>query len=158
MSADQKILLPETGCVEQTEKSQFFDITSIVKNIPDGYDRVFLVDQPGLGGIKVDDKEYLRTFGPGHYDLTFMLGDKGFVEIDLGLLKHMLINSKPVAYIRTQCDSTITGMIDTADGEGVKLDRNQAMARIKLNMDRLLNEHVFTDKEIKIKYLGMSKV
>ena len=161
--ANQKIPLPKTGCVEQTEISQFFDITSAVDGFDkrislQGCDKVFLVDQPGLGGIKVDDKGYLRNFGPGHFDLTFMLGDKGFVEVDLGLLKHMLINKKPVAYVRTQCDSTIAGMIDTADVEGRELEKDQALKNIKLKMDNLINTQVFTDKDIPINELGMSKV
>ena len=42
-----------------------------------------------------------------------MLGEKGFNEIDLALLKHLLFNKKPVAFVRTQCDSAIVGIQDT---------------------------------------------
>jgi len=38
---------------------------------------VFLVDQPGIGGLKVNEAAYLETFGPGHFNWTFMLGEKG---------------------------------------------------------------------------------
>ena len=34
------------------------------------------------------------NFGPGHYDFTFMLGDKGINELDLALLKHLIYYKK----------------------------------------------------------------
>ena len=42
-----------------------------------------------------------------------MLVEKGFNEIDMALLKHLLFNKKPVAIVRTQCDSAIVGIQDT---------------------------------------------
>ena len=42
-----------------------------------------------------------------------MLVEKGFNEIDMALLKHLLFNKKPVAIVRTQCDSAIIGIQDT---------------------------------------------
>ena len=42
-----------------------------------------------------------------------MLGEKGFNELDMSLLKHLLFNGKPVAFVRTQCDATITGLQNT---------------------------------------------
>ena len=41
-----------------------------------------------------------------------MLGEKGFNEMDMNLLKHLLFNQKPLAFIRTQCDSAIRGILD----------------------------------------------
>ena len=41
-----------------------------------------------------------------------MLGEKGFNEIDMALFKHLLFNKRPVAFIRTQCDSAIVGIQD----------------------------------------------
>ena len=41
-----------------------------------------------------------------------MLVEKGFNEIDMSLLKHLLFNKKPLALVRTQCDSAINGIID----------------------------------------------
>ena len=41
-----------------------------------------------------------------------MLGEKGFNEMDMALLKHLLHNKKPMAFIRTQCDSAINGIVD----------------------------------------------
>ena len=42
-----------------------------------------------------------------------MLGEKGFNELDMSLLKHLLFNGKPVAFVRTQCDAAITGLQNT---------------------------------------------
>ena len=39
-----------------------------------------------------------------------MLGEKGLNEIDMALLKHLLFNNKPLAFVRTQCDSAISGI------------------------------------------------
>ena len=41
-----------------------------------------------------------------------MLGEKGFNEMDMSLLKHLLFNNKPIAFVRTQCDSAINGILD----------------------------------------------
>ena len=41
-----------------------------------------------------------------------MLGEKGFNEMDMSLLKHLLFNKKPLAFVRTQCDSAISGILD----------------------------------------------
>ena len=38
-----------------------------------------------------------------------MLGEKGFNELDLNLLKHLIHNKKPLVFIRTQCDSAVIG-------------------------------------------------
>ena len=32
----------------------------------------------------------ISEFGPGHFDFTFMCGDRGINEIDLLLLKHLI--------------------------------------------------------------------
>ena len=44
-----------------------------------------------------------------------MLGEKGFNEMDLSLLKHLLFNNKPVSFVRTQCDASISGIQDDYD-------------------------------------------
>ena len=54
----------------------------------------------------------MAKFGPGHFNFTLMLGEKGFNEIDMALLKHLLFNNKPLAFVRTQCDSAISGIQD----------------------------------------------
>ena len=50
-----------------------------------------------------------------------MLGEKGFNENDMALLKHLMFNNKPLAFVRTQCDSAVNGIIDKFDMEVVEL-------------------------------------
>ena len=56
----------------------------------------------------------------GHFNFTLMLGEKGFNEIDLALLKHLIFNKKPLAFVRTQCDSAIKGIQDKHGDEVLK--------------------------------------
>ena len=125
----------KTGTNETTTETAFYDITSKIVQKPDRYGKVFLCDQPGIGGLKITEAKYLSKFGPGkhielykfrlltfqiwfiyflkgHFNFTFMLGEKGFNEMDMALLKHLLHNKKPMAFIRTQCDAAINGIID----------------------------------------------
>ena len=55
----------KTGTVETTKKTTFFDVTSKVDSIPDRYNKVFIVDQPGIGGLEITEADYLTRFGPG---------------------------------------------------------------------------------------------
>ena len=66
----------------------------------------------GIGGLKITEAGYLANFGPGHFNYTLMLGEKGFNELDMKLLKHLLHNKRPVAFVRTQCDKNITSYQD----------------------------------------------
>lgn len=54
-----------TGVNECTIETQFFDITRAVNNKPDRYNKVFLCDQPGIGGLKITEANYLAKYGPG---------------------------------------------------------------------------------------------
>ena len=55
----------KTGVNETTMKTEFFDVTEAVKNKPRRYNKVFLCDQPGIGGLKINEAKYLHKFGPG---------------------------------------------------------------------------------------------
>ena len=50
-------------------------------------------------------------FCSGHFNFTLMLGDKGFNEYDMYLLKHLIHNKKPLAFVRTQCDTPINSAV-----------------------------------------------
>ena len=39
------------------------------------------------------------------------MGDKGFNELEMTLLRHLIHNKRPMSFIRTQCDSAIQGII-----------------------------------------------
>ena len=43
----------------------FYDITDKIKNKPPRYEKVFLCDQPGIGGLKIMEAGYLANYGPG---------------------------------------------------------------------------------------------
>ena len=53
------------GTHETTKETAFFDITSKITQIPERYNKVFLCDQPGIGGLEVTEMSYLQQFGPG---------------------------------------------------------------------------------------------
>ena len=54
-----------TGCNETTKQTAFYDITQKISNKPDRYDKVFICDQPGIGGLEITEAGYLNQFGPG---------------------------------------------------------------------------------------------
>ena len=54
-----------TGCNETTIKTAFYDITSKIIKKPERYDKVFICDQPGIGGLEITEAHYLSNFGPG---------------------------------------------------------------------------------------------
>ena len=49
-----------TGTEETTVETQFFDISSQVELTGFDYEEVFLVDQPGIGGLVIKESEYLE--------------------------------------------------------------------------------------------------
>ena len=61
----------KTGSEETTLLTEFFEITAAVTLSSTKYERVFLVDQPGIGGRKIREANYLQKFGPGCYRLIF---------------------------------------------------------------------------------------
>ena len=68
----------KVGTVETTLDSQFFDLTQHIDNLPKRYKKVFLVDQPGIGGQQVRSMDYLSTYGIGKMILKFLYLKKSF--------------------------------------------------------------------------------
>lgn len=58
-------LSAETGVNETTKVTRMFDITEKIKSLPIQYKKVFLCDQPGIGGLEIKEAGYLAKFGPG---------------------------------------------------------------------------------------------
>ena len=54
-----------TGTHETTRTTAFYDLTNQIVQKPSRYDKVFICDQPGIGGLEVTEASYLRRFGPG---------------------------------------------------------------------------------------------
>ena len=61
----------QTGTQETTLETTFFDITSKMDSLPDRYQRVFIADQPGIGGLQVTEADYLAKYGPGNLNKCF---------------------------------------------------------------------------------------
>ena len=61
----------QTGVNETTVETAFYEITDKVSNKPERYGKVFLCDQPGIGGLKTTEAGYLANFGPGMFNVSF---------------------------------------------------------------------------------------
>lgn len=96
--------LAQTGEEETTLQTSFYDVTHLMKIKPRRYNRIFIVDQPGIGGLKITEACYYNRFGVGHFNYTFVLSDKGFNELDLKIVKHLIHHKRPLSIIRSQCD------------------------------------------------------
>ena len=50
----------KTGLVECTEQTKFYDFSSAFREKLEGsdYDNIFFVDQPGIGGAKINRKDF----------------------------------------------------------------------------------------------------
>ena len=57
--------LADTGCNETTKETTFYEITEKITNKPNRYSKVFICDQPGIGGLEITEAGYLNKFGPG---------------------------------------------------------------------------------------------
>ena len=51
--------------IETILKTTFYDVTSKIQSIPDRYNKVFIADQPGIGGLRVTETDYMTRYGPG---------------------------------------------------------------------------------------------
>lgn len=148
------------GVNECTIETEFFDITNNISNKPDRYDKVFLCDQPGIGGLKITEAGYLANFGPGHFNFTIMLGEKGFNEMDMSLLKHLLFNKKPLVFVRSQCDSSISGIKDDHEEEhNEEITDDQAMVKLRKEFSAYIEKEVISqlenDLNMDIFYIGL---
>jgi len=72
------------------------------------------------------------------------LGEKGFNELDLSLLKHLLHNKKPLAFVRTQCDSAIIGIQDAYESEnnGADIDFEEALKTLERSFQTYIRKEV----------------
>ena len=98
-----------------------------------------------------------------------MLAEKGFNEMELNLLKHLLKNKKPVVFVRTKCDCELVGLKhqgqsgDTeesdSDSDDSEEDENKSfedgMNIIKKALKDLICKEVLIDNDVKMKHLGL---
>jgi len=108
----------KTGTTETTIDTNFFDVTQAFNKVLTPHTtHVFFVDQPGIGGAKINRAGYLEKFSPGHYDLTFVLGQNGLNEDAIFLLDHLQHHKKPLFFIRTKVDADLCKGFETSDSE-----------------------------------------
>ena len=115
-----------------------------------------------IKGLQIKEAEYLQKFGPGHFDFTFMLGEKGFNEMELNLLKHLLKNNKPVVFVRTKCDADLNLLIhQDSDSEDLdnfhdpKILKERGMQSIKKDLENFINNKVLINEDIQMNKLGI---
>jgi len=98
-----------TGCIETTTETEFYDVSAgFAKELNSSNIRsVFFCDQPGIGGNTITRSGYLKRFSPGHFDLTFVLGQNGLNEDEIFLLKHLKMYGRPLMFIRNKIDADL---------------------------------------------------
>ena len=64
-----------------------------------------------------------------------MLGEKGFNEIDMLLLKHLIYNGKECCFVRTQCDTQINGILDNSEEISAERAFNQLKSEFRTYMN-----------------------
>lgn len=64
-----------------------------------------------------------------------MLGEKGFNEIDMLLLKHLIYNEKKCCFVRTQCDTQINGILDNTEETSAERAFNQLKDEFRIYMN-----------------------
>jgi len=99
----------KSGATETTVETDFYDITNVVKSLCPGQEipKVFLCDQPGIGGIKISAQSYFETFTPGHYDFTVFCSASRLTENEIWLTKHLDNYQKDYMVVRTKVDSDL---------------------------------------------------
>lgn len=151
----------DTGVNETTKDTAFYDITDTIIDDSHGYDYVFLVDQPGIGGKDITESNYLQKYGPGHFDFTFLLSDNGFNEYDQNLLDHLMRNNRPCSYIRTKCDTSIFGIQEQYENNDAEIDDERAFAELRTKTLNFMQNEVMskidTPTQLDILFIGQPK-
>merc|ERR1712227_285792 len=128
----------KTGTTETTIDTNFFDVTQAFNGVLTPLTtHVFFVDQPGIGGTKINRAGYLEKFSPGHYDLTFVLGQNGLNEDANFLLDHLQHHKKPLFFIRTKVDADLCKGYETSDSED-DLDSKITFQDVKIATEKLV--------------------
>jgi len=128
----------KTGTTETTIDTSFFDVTQAFNEVLTPLTtHVFFVDQPGIGGAKINRAGYLEKFSPGHYDLTFVLGQNGLNEDAIFLLDHLQHHKKPLFFIRTKVDADLCKGYVTSDSED-DLDSKITFQDVKIATEKFV--------------------
>jgi len=101
----------KTSHIETTLFTTFYEVSSAfsVEMRQTILEHIFLVDQPGVGGLNINRAQYLARFGPGHFDLTFVLGTTGLNEDEQYMLKHLDVYNRDLVFVRSKVDCDLIG-------------------------------------------------
>jgi len=158
----------KTDTTETTVKTRFYDISDfaikaihtkvsngeILGEIGDlSRIHVFLVDQPGIGGVKVSAAGYFRKFTPGHFDFTIFCTSDRLTENELFVAKHLMHYRKKFIVVRTKTDGPLN---DEFEGETSGDDYEKALSQIKTDFDNCIHNNITagTGYRIPIFYSG----
>merc|ERR1711972_972400 len=96
---------------EKLNKNQFAWLKRVEKEESRQFPKVFLVDQPGIGGQKVSAQGYMDKFAPGHYDFTMVATATRLMENEYFLMMHLQKFERPYIILRTKVDSDVTSNV-----------------------------------------------
>jgi len=112
--------------------------------------RVFLVDQPGLGGHRINRASYIKDYGVGHYEFTFLVALNGFNEDEIGLATHFHLFERDFAFVRSKLDADINGIIARK-----RITYAEANNEVRSKTENEINDHSEDMKEIKKFFIGV---
>jgi len=140
----------ETGHSEKTMETGFFDVSSAFETEIEQtiIDNVFFVDQPGIGGYKINRAGYLAKFGPGHFDLTFVLGSSGLNEDEKFIFKHLNMYNRDLVFVRSKVDADL--VVSDSESED---EPDERYNDLKKENEKLISE-LSEDHKIHSYYIG----
>jgi GTPase Era involved in 16S rRNA processing len=140
---DDFVEIFKSDVVECTVKTQFHEVTEQFKKKMDNnqfawlqkekggnFPRIFLVDQPGIGGKQVSAQGYMAKFTPGHYDLTLAATSTRLMENEYFLMMHLQKFERPYIIVRTKVDADVNSNISGA-ARASEEKFNKAIQRVK---------------------------
>jgi len=80
---------------------------------------------------------YLEKFSPGHYDLTFVLGQNGLNEDAIFLINHLQHHKKPLFFTRTKVDADLCQGYESSDSED-DLDSKITLEDVKMETEKFV--------------------
>ena len=103
---------------------------------------------PGIGGLQINRAGYFLNYGPGHYDMTFVMGQNGLNEDEFHILNHLVHYKRSLFFIRSKSDSTLTGLEESID-----TTREEALKYLVDTTKNYIKSHV--KESIEIFFIGL---
>jgi len=152
----------KTGKTETTVVTQFYDVSGkiielvqqlknsgsvvagscfdVLGKLDSNMPKVFLCDQPGIGGVKISAQTFFKKFTPGHYDFTIFCTASRLTENEVFLTKHLQTYHKDFMVIRNKCDADL--MVDTEGELHNHEDFDELLGSMKEQFNKYLAENI----------------